>query len=364
MNELQTMPLFTPLELMKGRGSQINTANRFSQYETVTEFMEGLDEPLIQEVQTQVLLDYPKKIINKIKSPDVGMEFSVNPYQGCEHGCVYCYARNTHEYWGFSAGLDFESKLIAKPNAPQLLAQAFEHKNWKPAVISLSGNTDCYQPIERKYQLTRKLLEVCLKFKNPVSIITKNQLILRDMDILKQLAEHQLVQVYVTITSMDESIRQKLEPRTSTYKNRLAIIEQLSSVGIPCGVMVAPIIPGLTNYGIADVIEAAGAAGAFTAGYTMLRLNGQVAQIFTDWVYKAFPDTADKILKQVAECHGGNLNDSRFGTRMKGEGKIAESIRALFIASRKKYMSSVPSYEYNFTAFERPIKVGQQIALW
>lgn len=350
------------IELIKGRGSQLNTPNRFHTYETVTEFMEGLDEPLIQEVRTQVFLDYPKKIVNKIESPDVGMQFSVNPYQGCEHGCIYCYARNSHEYWGFSAGLDFESKLIAKPNAPQLLAQAFEHKNWKPAIISLSGNTDCYQPIERKYQLTRKLLEVCLKYKNPVGIITKNQLVLRDLDILKQLAEHQLVHVYVTITSLDENIRQKLEPRTTTYTNRLKMIQELTAAGIPCGVMVAPIIPGLTNYGIAEVIEAAGNAGAYTAGYTILRLNGQLEHLFTDWVHKAYPDAADKILKQVADCHGGNLNDSRFGKRMKGEGKIAESIRNLFIAARKKHMSLTPAYEYNLTAFERPLRAGQQLS--
>lgn len=352
------------IELIKGRGSQLNTPNRFSKYETVTEFIEGLDEPLIQEVRTQVYFDYPKKIVNKIDSPDVGMQFSVNPYQGCEHGCIYCYARNSHEYWGFSAGLDFESKLIAKPNAPQLLTQAFEHKNWKPAVISLSGNTDCYQPIERKYQLTRKLLEVCLKYKNPVGIITKNQLVLRDVDILKPLAEHQLVQVYVTITSLDENIRHKLEPRTTTYNNRLKIIRELTAAGIPCGVMIAPIIPGLTNYGIAEVMEAAADAGAYTAGYTILRLNGQLEHLFTDWVHKAFPDAAAKILKQVAECHGGNLNDSRFGTRMKGEGKIAESIRNLFVAARKKHMSLTPAYEFNTSLFERPIKAGQQFLLF
>lgn len=350
-------------EFIKGRGSQLNTPNRFSKYETVTECIEGLDEPLIQEVNTHVYTDYPKQIVNVIKSPDVGMQFSVNPYQGCEHGCIYCYARNSHEYWGFSAGLDFESKLIVKPNAAELLAQTFEKKTWKPATISLSGNTDCYQPIERKYKLTRSLLEVCLRYKNPVGIITKNQLILRDLDLLKQLAAHQLVQVYVTITSLDENIRQKLEPRTTTYQNRLKVIRELTAAGIPCGVMVAPVIPGLTNYGIAEVIEAAGKAGAYTAGYTVLRLNGQVKQLFTDWVHKTFPDAATKILKQVAECHGGNVNDSRFGTRMKGEGKIAESIRNLFVASRKKHMSLIPAYELNVDAFERPMKAGQQFLL-
>jgi DNA repair photolyase len=350
-------------EFIKGRGSQLNTPNRFRKYETVTEFIEGLDEPLIQEVNTHVYFDYPKQIVNHIKSPDVGMQFSVNPYQGCEHGCIYCYARNSHEYWGFSAGLDFESKLIAKPEAAELLVQTFERKSWTAATISLSGNTDCYQPIERKYKLTRSLLEVCLRYKNPVGIITKNQLILRDIDLLKQLAEHQLVHVYVTITSLDESIRQKLEPRTATYQNRLKVIKELTAVGIPCGVMVAPIIPGLTNYGIKEVIEASGKAGAYTAGYTILRLNGQIANLFTDWVHKTYPDAATKILKQVADCHGGNLNDSRFSTRMKGEGKIAESIRNLFVASRKKYMSLNPAYELNHSIFERPMKPGQQFSL-
>jgi DNA repair photolyase len=350
-------------DLIKGRGAQLNTANRFAKYEIVSEHIEGLDEPLLQEITTQVFFDYPKKIVNPIESPDVGMQFSVNPYQGCEHGCVYCYARNSHEYWGFSAGLDFESKLVAKPNAAKLLAQAFEHNSWKPAVISLSGNTDCYQPIERKYQLTRQLLKVCLQYKNPVGIITKNQLILRDIDLLQQLAEHQLVQVYVTITSLDESIRQKLEPRTTTYSNRLKIIEQLSAVGIPCGVMVAPIIPGLTNYGIAEVIQAAGNAGAYNAGYTLLRLNGQLKELFTHWVHKTYPNAAHKIVTQVAACHGGQVNDSRYSTRMKGEGKIAESIRSLFLAAKQKHLSQKPFYEFNCDAFARPPKVGDQLSL-
>ena len=350
-------------DLIKGRGSQLNTPNRFSKYETVTEFIEGLDEPLIQEVVTQVFLDYPKTIVNRVESPDVGMAYSVNPYQGCEHGCVYCYARNTHEYWGFSAGLDFESKIIAKPHAAELLAQTFDSPKWKPEVISISGNTDCYQPIERKYQLTRKLLEVCLRYKNPVGIITKNQLILRDLDVLKELAKHQLVQVFITITALDENIRQKLEPRTTTYVNRLKVIEQLSANGIPCGVMVAPIIPGLTNYEVAKVIKAAGKARAYTAGYTILRLNGQVGNLFTDWVHKSFPDAAEKILKQVAACHGGALNDSRFGTRMKGEGKIAESIRNLFVTARNKHMSQQPAYAFNLADFKRPHKAGDQYKL-
>lgn len=343
-------------EYIKGRGSQLNTGNRFSKYHTVQEYMEGIDEPLMDEIQTQVFIEHPKKIVNKIESTDVGMAYSINPYQGCEHGCIYCYARNTHEYWGYSAGLDFESKIIVKENAADLLRQQFDNKNWKPAVVSLSGNTDCYQPLERKFKLTRSLLEVCLAYKNPVGIITKNQLVLRDIDILKQLNEYKLVQVFVSINSLDETIRQKLEPRTATYANRLKVIETLSKEGIPCGVMVAPIIPGLTNYGISKVIEAAAQAGAYTAGYTIVRLNGAIGSIFTDWVHKTFPEAAEKILKQIADCHGGQLNDSRPGTRMKGEGKIAESIRQLFLLSRNRYMDGKEKHQFNLNAFRRPEK--------
>ncbi len=345
-----------PTEFIKGRGSQLNTANRFAQHQLVTEHKEGLDELLIDEVRTQVFIEHPKKIINRIKSPDVGMQFSLNPYQGCEHGCIYCYARNSHQYWGYSAGLDFESKIIVKPNAPQLLKETFEHKSWKPAVISLSGNTDCYQPLEKKFELTRQLLQVCLDYKNPVGIITKNQLVLRDLDLLKELAKENLVQVFVSINSLNENIRQKLEPRTATYKNRIRVIEQLSAAGIPCGVMVAPIIPGLTNYDIPRVIAAAAQAGAITAGYTMVRLNGSLGDLFKDWVYKAFPNAADKIMTQIAECHGGQVNDNRFGTRMKGEGKLAEAIRQLFHVSKLRFMKNNKKTNFNLSAFKRPQK--------
>jgi DNA repair photolyase len=343
-------------EYIKGRGSQLYTANPFDKYSIVQEHIEGLDEPFIDEIHTQVFLEHPKKIVNKVESPDVGMSFSVNPYQGCEHGCIYCYARNSHQYWGFSAGLDFESKIVVKQNAAQLLDETFASKKWEPAVISLSGNTDCYQPLERRFKITRSLLEVCLKYKNPVGIITKNQLVLRDLDLLKELAAHQLVQVFVTITSLNEDIRMKLEPRTATYKNRLKVIETLTQNGIPCGVMVAPIIPGLTNYDVSKVIEAAGKAGAYTAGYTIVRLNGSIGELFTDWVHKNYPDAAHKILTQIESCHGGGLNDSNYGRRMSGEGKIAEQIKQLFSLSKKKFMSGKPFYTLNLGAFKRPDK--------
>ena len=344
-------------DYIKGRGSQFQTANPYQKHQVVeSENWDGQDEPLIQHVKTQVFFDYPKKIVNKVTSPDVGMEWSLNPYQGCEHGCIYCYARNSHQYWGYSAGLDFESKLIVKPNAPKLLREAFDHKKWQPAVISMSGNTDCYQPLEKEYKLTRQLLEIFAEYRNPVGMITKNQLILRDLDILKDLASQNLVNVAISVTSINEDLRLKLEPRTATYKNRIKVIETLAKNGIPVGVMVAPIIPGLNNYDIAHVIKAASEAGASWAGYTIVRLNGSIAALFEDWLKKNYPDSYDKVLNQIKDCHGGTLNDSTWGQRMRGEGKIAESIRALFKASRKKYMGESSGFEYNLSAFKRPEK--------
>ena len=216
-------------EMIKGRGAQINTANRFLKHELVTEHIEGLDEELQLSKYTQYLNEFPKKIINSVNSPDLNFGFSMNPYQGCEHGCIYCYARNTHAYWGLSPGIDFETKILIKPEAPKLLEAELMKKNWKPAPIMLSGNTDCYQPAERKFRITRQLLEVALKFRNPVGMITKNKLILRDLDLLKQLAELNLVHVMISITSLDEELRLNMEPRTATAKNRLEVVRTLNT---------------------------------------------------------------------------------------------------------------------------------------
>src|SRR4051812_18037919 len=311
-------------DYFKGRGAQIKTENKFLKAQYVTEHIEGLDEPLLSAPTTQVFYETAKNVVNKVTSPDVGMMYSLNPYQGCEHGCIYCYARNTHAYWGFSAGMDFESKIIVKPNAANILEEEFRKKSWKPTPIMFSGNTDCYQPAERKWKITRSMLEVALDFRNPVSMISKNQLILRDLDILKQLAEMNLVHVMISITSLDEDLRLKLEPRTATAKNRLKVVETLNRNNIPAGIMVAPIIPGLNSHEIPAIVEAAANAGARTAGMTIVRLNDAVGAIFTDWINKAYPDKASKVLKLIAECHGGKLNDSRFGVRMKGEGNVAE----------------------------------------
>jgi DNA repair photolyase len=339
---------------IKGRGAQILTDNPYLKNKYVTEHIEGLDEEIISNSKTEFFHESPKKIVNKVDSPDLGLMYSMNPYQGCEHGCIYCYARNSHQYWGFSAGLDFERKIIIKDNAPELLDKVLSNPKWSPYPIMLSGNTDCYQPIERSLGITRKMLQVLLKYKNPVGIITKNSLILRDIDLLQELAASDLVHVNVSITSLDESLRLKLEPRTASLNNRLKVVENLSSRGIPVNVMVAPVIPALNSHEIPDIIKAAANAGAVSAAYTIVRLNGAIKDIFTDWVEKTFPERAKKILHQIADCHGGKLNDSRFGKRMRGEGNIAEVIKDLFISSRNKYMAGREMKEYNLSAFSRP----------
>lgn len=340
-----------PSTYIAGRGAQVNPANRFFKTSYVQEHWEGLDEDgLAENKQTQYIEVYPKAIINKVDSPDLP-DYSMNPYQGCEHGCVYCYARNTHQYWGYSAGMEFEQKILVKKNAAQLLEELFKKKDWKPEPIMFSGNTDCYQPIEKKLGITRAMLEICLNYRHPVGMITKNATILRDLDILTEMAKLKLVHVMITITSLDESLRMVMEPRTVTYKNRLKVLKELTAYGVPCGVMVAPIIPDINSHEIPAVIEAAAANGAGRAGFTIIRLNGQVEEIFRDWLWKNFPDRAERVWNHIAECHGGKVSDSRFGVRMKGEGKMAEAIGQLFKITLKKYMGNVSKFEYDLTLF-------------
>src|SRR5882672_9259681 len=244
-------------EYFKGRGSQIKTSNKFLKAAYVTDHIEGLDEPLLDAPQTQVFFETPKKVVNKIDSPDLHGMYSINPYQGCEHGCIYCYARNTHEYYGFSAGLDFESKIIVKQNAPRLLEQHLLHKNWNAVPIMLSGNTDCYQPQEKKLEITRTMLKVMAQYRHPVSIISKNSLVLRDLDLLQDLASDDLVHVYISITTLNEDLRRVMEPRTASSLKRLQTVEGLAKAGIPVGIMNAPIIPALNHHEIPQVLKAA-----------------------------------------------------------------------------------------------------------
>jgi DNA repair photolyase len=347
---------------LKGRGAQHNTNNKFSaySYETRDDFLEycRLEGETADVNKTQYIPIFPKTIVNKVTSPDVGMSYSMNLYQGCEHGCIYCYARNSHEYWGYSAGLDFERKILVKHDAPKLLESKLKSKSWKACTIVLSGNTDCYQPAEKEFQLTRKCLEIFLKYRHPVGIITKNALILRDLDILKELNNHGLIGVNISVTSLSEKTRRILEPRTTTIKKRLEAIRVLSSEGIPVNAMLAPIIPGINSHEILNLAKAVSENGACSIAFTMVRLNGAIGEIFTNWIKKALPDRADKVLHQIQECHGGNLNDSRFGIRSRGEGKIATQIHDMVRLAKHLNFKDKKFPKLN-TELHEPFKVGQ-----
>lgn len=340
-------------DYFKGRGAQIKTGNKFLKNQYVTEHVEGLDEPLFSSPTTQVFYENPKKVVNKVTSPDLGMMYSLNPYQGCEHGCIYCYARNTHEYWGFNAGLDFESKIIVKKNAPALLEKFILHSDWQAVPISISGNTDCYQPMERKLEITRGLLKVLAKYRHPVGMITKNSLILRDLDLLKDLAQDNLVHVYISITTLDEDLRRVMEPRTASAAKRLHTVEMLAKAGVPVGIMNAPIIPGLNHHEIPNIIKAAADHGAAGAGMTIVRLNGSIGKIFEDWLKKNFPDRFEKVWNQICSMHGGHVNDSQFGRRMTGEGNFAETIHQLFRVAKKRHLKDRRMPPIDLTKFRK-----------
>jgi len=347
-------------QIHRGRGAIINPQNKFSRGYASKIHLEGVDDYEISSPRTTFTNEYPKTIISKNNSPDIPFNLSVNPYQGCEHGCVYCYARESHQYWGYSAGLDFESKILVKHNAPELLERAFLNPKWKVEPVMFSGNTDCYQPAERKYKITRNLLKICLKFRNPVSIITKNSLILRDLDILEELARHGLVQVMISITTLNEELRRKLEPRTASAVKRLDVVKQLSQANVPVGVMLAPVIPGLNLNEIPTIIKQAAAAGAYDVSHTMLRLNGAIEEIFKNWLMAVYPQKAQKILSQVQSTHGGKVSDSRFMKRMLGEGKIAELAAKMMQAAKKKHFKKRSFPEFDNAKFRR----GGMYTIW
>ncbi len=338
------------------RGAQSNPQNRFDPWSYEWEV-----DITPEKASTTYIEIFPTSIVNPIESPDIPLTYSMNPYAGCEHGCLYCYARNSHEYWGYSAGLDFETKILVKRNAPDLLRKTLSDPKWQVAPIMLAGNTDCYQPIERHYQLTRQLLQILLDFRHPVGLITKNALILRDLDLLTELARYNLVHVYVSINTLREEVRRLLEPRTVRAELRLRVIETLRKAGVPVGVMVAPIIPGLNDQDILPVMKAAAEHGAQAANYTVVRLNGALAEIFETWLRKFLPDRADRILHLIAQAHGGQLNDSRWGTRIRGEGPIAQMIQKTFAVGLQRFFSGAPAIPpYDISLFRR----GGQLSLW
>ena len=315
-----------------------------------------------QGPRTQFFKDHSRTVIARNDSPDVGFSASLNPYRGCEHGCIYCYARPTHEYLGFSAGLDFESKIMVKEDAPELLRQELMSSQWQPQVIFMSGVTDCYQPVEARLKLTRRCLEVLAEFRNPVFIITKNRLVTRDIDLLSELARHGAAAVWLSITTLDAELRKVMEPRTAPPAARLAAIRELAQAGIPVGVNVAPIIPGLTDHELPAILQAAAEAGAKATGYTVVRLPYAVAPLFEQWLTTHFPDRKEKVLNRLRSLRGGKLNDPQWGTRMRGEGIFAGQIAQMFEVARRKAGIKNDDRELSTAAFRRP--PGAQLSLF
>lgn len=327
---------------IRGRGAQFNPKNRFEKFSFEDFKNDELDSFIAEDddeikIPTEYFADDSKTVIARNDSYDVGFEYSFNPYRGCEHGCIYCYARPSHEFLGFSSGTDFESKIMIKKDAPKLLEAEFKKKNYKPDFIMFSGNTDCYQPVERKLKITREALKVCLKYHNPVSIITKNELIQRDIDIIKELAILNLVSVCLSITTLNRELARKMEPRTSLPDRRLNTIKAMSENNIPVGVNIAPVIPGLNDEEIPSILKEASANGAIFAGHILLRLPYSVKDLFLQWLKNEFPGRENKIINKIKEMRDGKLNDPEFGTRFSGKGETAETIHSLFKLSCKKY---------------------------
>jgi DNA repair photolyase len=337
--------------VVKGRGAASNPTGRFERLAFIPDAADEDDDRGAAR-PTELYRDTSKTILAFNESPDVPMDASVNPYRGCEHGCIYCYARPYHEYLGLSAGTDFESRIFVKENAAVLLREALSSKSWKPQVIGLSGVTDPYQPVERKLRITRACIEVLREFLNPVAVITKNHLVTRDIDLLAPMAEHQAASVFLSITTLDDELARTMEPRASRPALRLDAIRKLRAAGIPAGVMVAPIIPGLTDHEVPAILSAAAEAGAMTAGRTVVRLPHGVKELFTEWLEAHAPHRKEKVLARLRDMHQGKLNDSTFGSRMTGEGPFAESIHQMFELHRRR-LGLTQHVPLSTTAFRR-----------
>jgi DNA repair photolyase len=339
------------------RGAAQNPPNRFEKIHLEPDADWNPEEDPLP--RTQFLKDTSKTVIAYNDSPDIGFEASINPYRGCEHGCIYCYARPFHEYLGFSSGLDFETKIMVKEHAPKLLREELSSPKWEPQVIMMSGVTDCYQPVERKLKITRGCLEVLAEFRNPVGIVTKNFLVTRDIDVLSELAGHQAASVHISLTTLDTELRKIMEPRTSPPAARLEAIRQLSDAGVRVGILMAPIIPGLNDHEIPSILDAAAKAGAKTAGHVTLRLPHAVAPLFEQWLQTHFPNRKEKVLNRLRTMRGGKLYDSAFGKRMRGDGIFADQIDQLFDVARRKVGIAERGGELSVASFRRP--GGQQL---
>jgi DNA repair photolyase len=350
-----------------GRGAPFNPANRFEEIHLETDPDADASlcaddvENLRAKPRTKFFKDKTQSVLTHNDSPDVGFDTGINPYRGCEHGCIYCYARPTHEYLGFSAGLDFESKIMVKEDAPQLLRKELMSLKWKPRVVAMSGNTDCYQPVERKLEITRGCLKVFAEFRNPVSIITKNFLVTRDIDLLQELAQHQATAVFISVTTLDSDLARVMEPRTSMPMQRIEAIKKLSAAGIPVGVMVGPTIPGLTDHEMLSIVERATDAGAQYAGYTVVRLPYAVKDLFEKWLDVHAPGKKEKVLNRIRAMRDGKLNDPNFGSRMTGHGIFAEQIDKTFEVACRKAGILGRRPHLSTEAFRRP--AGPQLEL-
>lgn len=349
-------------------GSQIDPPNRFEQIhgERDDEHLEWDTEYLSrrQDRRIEYLTDNSKSVVSENNSPDVPFRYSLNPYRGCVHSCSYCYARPTHEYLGFNAGLDFETKIVVKHDAPELFREFLAKDAWKPEPITFSGVTDCFQPAERKFQLTRRCLEVAMECRQPISIITKNALVIRDLDILKGLAVDNLAHVFLSVTTLDPQLARDMEPRTSIPAARLRAIETLAEAGVPVGVMVAPVIPSLNDSEVPGILEAAKKAGAMTAGFVLLRLPLTVEPVFKEWLERTQPLKAERILARIRETRGGKLNSSTWGERMVGSGEIAEQIQQMFRMFKRKHGLDNKLPPHDCSLFVPPVPKSGQMRLF
>ena len=352
-----------PLLDISGRGASSNATSRFDRLKTEIDLSDFgfADDDDVSRPTTVFMPDASRTILAENSSPDIPFRFSINPYRGCEHGCAYCYARPTHEYLGLSAGLDFETKIFVKECAPELLREKLMSRSWQPQQIVMSGVTDCYQPVERRFELTRRCLETFAEFRNPVAIITKNSLVMRDLDILKDLASDGCALVFLSITTLDPTLARALEPRTSAPSARLRAIEALAAADVPVGVNIAPVIPGLTDHEMPAILKAAANAGAKFAGYTPLRLPLSTLPIFTEWLEREQPSRKDKILAAIRDIRGGLLNDANFGSRMRGSGARADQIGATFDLFCRRHHLNRGEVQLSTANFRRP---GSQLDLF
>ncbi len=343
-----------------GRGANVSPPSRFVRHHAVPEVEALLQaDPDRPDPKTEFVFDSSSSIVSENDSPDIGFRYSVNPYRGCEHGCPYCYARPLHEYLGWSAGLDFETKILVKADAPQLLRRWLSRPGWKGEPIAFSGATDCYQPAERRFELTRRCLQVVLEARQPVYVVTKNALVLRDLDLLVELAQRRLVQVSISLTTLDPQLAGRLEPRSSRPHSRLRTLAVLAEHGVPARALIAPVIPGLNDHEVPTLLKAAAEAGAVSASYTLLRLPPSVQPVFLDWLDRNVPAQRRKIENLIRATHGGELDDPRFGFRMCGTGPLAEQIRKTFDVFRSRYGldRSLPAVD---TSQFRPPGSGQR----